>query len=1498
MERIDGLSIGLNLDSTALERGIPGLKSKLTALNSEMKANMSAFDRSDQSIAKYETRLQGLNKKIELQKRIVSESKAEYEKMVREHGKGSVEADKAAKAYNNQVASLNNLERYTKGQREELNKLVQEQRKSESSWGKMGQAMKTAGGHMKTMGDGIKGLGSSMTALGTTTVVGLGTAMGLAAASYEDSTVRMKNSLGLTTGEAKNLTEASRNIYKKGFSESTQEIDSALIQTRQNIRDLNDSDLERITNKALVLADTFEADVNEVTRAGNNVMKGFGIEADEAFDLMAAGAQRGLNFSNEMFDNLSEYAPLFGKMGYSAEEYFELLVNGAEAGVYNLDYINDVMKENQLRLKDGSKTTSDAMGKLSKSTQNVWKEFLKGDKTVKDVSNAVLGELEGMDDQVAANQIGVDLYGTKWEDLEADAMYSLGGIDGGLKDVDGTMDEMINNAEQSLSQQWKSTWREAKDALLPLGQTLLEYARDVMPAVKEGIAGVTDWLSNMDDSTKKNILKFGAFVAAAGPVLMTLGSLVSSVAGVVTIAGSLSGAIAGAGGIGAALATFATGPVGITIAALAALTAGGIALYNHLKKDAIPEVDLFGDEVSSSTEQAVGGFTKLNDEATAQLNQLAWSGDEITAGMRESLVNTFNEMGNQIVEGWREKKDESLEALREFFLEAKGISDEEQEQLLQKVEEGYQKREEKVQEGLDRIDEITRKAEEENRKITEEENKEMNEIKQSFFDQGIVALTENEKEQKVIMENMQRQSSEISARQAADTVKNSVETRDQVIADAEQQYNDSVAAFIMMRDETGVIKADEADALIEEAKRQRDESVGHAEDMHEDVVEQAKLQAEEHVEQVNWETGEVLSKWEQLQNDIALKQAEYILGAKTKWQELSNDSSAKHAEIVINAKLKWQELADGIRTKQAEIVGKTYKTWDLLSTYVPKKAGELKNQAIGKFAELALGANEKFTTLKDKGIRKFADLAIEANEKFTDLKSKGIRNFADMTLTTIGTVRGWGGWISDVFDDVVKGAKELPGKIGSGIKKMAGNVTSGIDSLKKKMIGGLEVGVNGVIKGINFVLKHVGVKDEDRLDKWVPEYAHGTEGHPGGLAIVGDGKGSNAGRELIQTPDRKMSLSPAKDTLVNLPKGTSVLSATETRKLFSNVPKYGWGIGELKEAAGVAKDWVVGKGKSLLSTGKKVAKNVKDTALDVWDYVSDPKELLKKALETIGFEMPEFPGSFAAATMPALNKMLSGATEFIKGKINSFGAFDSNAPGNVKSWISAAISRTGVPTSWLGPLTTIAMKESGGRTGPSTINKWDINWLRGIPSMGLMQTIGPTFNAFKEKGWGDIMNPTHNAAAAINYIKSRYGTVYNVPGIKALAQGRPYVGYATGARVAHKGLYQLAEEGHPEYVISTDPKRRTDSMKLLALAGKEIAGNKRPNQLFAPTPESGGFDMDKFARVVAQLLADYGLKEYKSETTIIASQPMNAVEAARAAERQSQKQARDWGFST
>ncbi|MFC3962633.1 transglycosylase SLT domain-containing protein [Nocardia jiangsuensis] len=84
-------------------------------------------------------------------------------------------------------------------------------------------------------------------------------------------------------------------------------------------------------------------------------------------------------------------------------------------------------------------------------------------------------------------------------------------------------------------------------------------------------------------------------------------------------------------------------------------------------------------------------------------------------------------------------------------------------------------------------------------------------------------------------------------------------------------------------------------------------------------------------------------------------------------------------------------------------------------------------------------------------------------------------------------------------------------------------------------------------------------------------------------------------------------------------------------------------------------------------------------------------------------------------------------------------------------------------------------KESGGN--PQAINLWDSNAAAGIPSKGLMQTIDPTFDAYKVSGHDDIWNPVDNIIAGSRYAIERYGSLSNVPGIVAMSSGQGYRGY-------------------------------------------------------------------------------------------------------------------------
>ncbi|MEV4241002.1 transglycosylase SLT domain-containing protein [Nocardia sp. NPDC049737] len=132
------------------------------------------------------------------------------------------------------------------------------------------------------------------------------------------------------------------------------------------------------------------------------------------------------------------------------------------------------------------------------------------------------------------------------------------------------------------------------------------------------------------------------------------------------------------------------------------------------------------------------------------------------------------------------------------------------------------------------------------------------------------------------------------------------------------------------------------------------------------------------------------------------------------------------------------------------------------------------------------------------------------------------------------------------------------------------------------------------------------------------------------------------------------------------------------------------------------------------------------------------------------------------------------------GSTTSYNVPSTMPTGDQKKWIEEAIKALrekgyNISDSDAAIIATIIEKESGGN--PNAINLWDSNAAAGIPSKGLMQTIDPTFNAYKLPGHDDIWNPVDNIIAGSRYAIERYGSLSNVPGIVAMSQKEGYVGY-------------------------------------------------------------------------------------------------------------------------
>ncbi|MCY8399569.1 transglycosylase SLT domain-containing protein [Bacillus haynesii] len=252
------------------------------------------------------------------------------------------------------------------------------------------------------------------------------------------------------------------------------------------------------------------------------------------------------------------------------------------------------------------------------------------------------------------------------------------------------------------------------------------------------------------------------------------------------------------------------------------------------------------------------------------------------------------------------------------------------------------------------------------------------------------------------------------------------------------------------------------------------------------------------------------------------------------------------------------------------------------------------------------------------------------------------------------------------------------------------------------------------------------------------------------------------------------------------PTGTSQYVDKNINKPFldSKQSATGWGSGMV----GHFISGMNGKGSEVSQAAKNLAKKVERAFREELDIHSPSRVMMSlgrfasvgivKGLSSVDVK------SFAEKQAGSLAAAFSG--------IGAVG-------GNVKSWLMQAIMATGSPVSWLQPLSVIAQKESGGN--PRAYNGWDINAKRGDPSRGLMQTIGQTFNAYKGKGMNDIFNPVHNAVAAINYIKSRYGSPFNTPGIKSMARGGAYKGYANGGLITSEQIARVGEGGKREWII-------------------------------------------------------------------------------------------------
>lgn len=355
---------------------------------------------------------------------------------------------------------------------------------------------------------------------------------------------KLQAQIGASSADMEKYGEVARDIFKNGWGESLADVTEAIGTVTTVMGELDKTSLQNVTENAMTCADVFGWDVKESVRAANSLMDQFGISSEEAFNLMIQGAQEGLDQNDDLLDTINEYSVQFKQAGYSADDMLNMMVNGAKKGTWSVDKLGDAVKEVNISIKDGtadevfkelklgteeatvsameltdeyadlesaqakyneavrkygenSEQAEAAQEKLSKAQEKynelasettinidgIKAAFAAGGTEAQTAMQLVMTALMDVEDETERYTLGVQLFGTMWEDLGEDSVEALLATEGGIRATNDAMAQVKTDAYDNLATSVTTLGRSLKDEILT------PIVEEISPAVK----GFVDW---------------------------------------------------------------------------------------------------------------------------------------------------------------------------------------------------------------------------------------------------------------------------------------------------------------------------------------------------------------------------------------------------------------------------------------------------------------------------------------------------------------------------------------------------------------------------------------------------------------------------------------------------------------------------------------------------------------------------------------------------------------------------------------------------------------------------------------------------------------------------------------------------------------------------------------------------------------------------------------------------------------------------------------------